>query len=321
MFRKIILTLTIFSLLVLVLPAEISAKLPGEGVTLSPPIKYLTINPGETRPEKIKLTNPTNSLVEFYPLAMNFRAKGEGGEPDFYPASEESARFSLANWIKFSPTKVVLTPEQEVEWEYQIDVPEGAEPGGYYGVVFFASEPPKPDQEVTQVALATMIGGLHLVRVPGDIIEKGVLKEFSTQKFYFKPPVNFIVRISNLGNIHFKPKGEISVKNWRGKEVGELKINQVEGNILPNSTRRFEEKWSPLYKYFFEMPIGRFVGNLNATYGEDQHDLKGTVVFWIIPWWLIIILAAILVLITVLVWRKIRQIKRKAAQKKKIILR
>lgn len=321
MFRKIILTLTIFSLLVLVLPTKISAKLPGEGVTLSPPIKDMTINPGETRSEKIKLTNPTNSLVEFYPLAMNFRSKGEGGEPDFYPASVESARFSLANWIKFSSAKVVLTSEQEVEWEYQIAVPENAEPGGYYGVVFFASEPPKPDKEVTQVALATMIGCLHLVRVPGDITEKGVLKEFSTQRFYFKPPVNFIIRISNLGNIHFKPQGEISIKNWRGKKVEELKINKIEGNILPNSTRRFEEKWSPVYKYFFEMPIGRFTGNLNATYGEKQQDIQGKVVFWIIPWWFIILLATILVLIIVLVWRKIRRIKKRKAQKRKVILR
>ncbi len=323
MLKKIFLSLIVLLLFSSLLLDQTSAKLPGEGATIIPPLKQLTINPGETVTEKIKLANPTNTTVEFYPVLMNFKAKGESGEPDFYPASVEIASHSLANWITYTQTKVVLTAEQDVEFEYKISVPINAEPGGHYGVVFFMNEPPNVESDESQVSLTTMIGTLHLVRVPGDIIEKAELKEFSTQKFFFKPPTDFIIRIENLGNVHFKPRGEIDIKNWRNKEVGDVKVNQKEGSILPDSIRKFNERWAPEYKYFFEIPIGRMTGNLNLRYGESNQELTGKVVFWIIPWWLIITLAIILLLIIYYLYKKIRRRKKKSKIKddSRIIIR
>jgi len=116
------------------------AQLPGEGLTISPPITELTIKPGESTTQTIRLTNPTDKIVEVYPKIMNFSAKGEGGEPAFFEATDESAKFSLAKWIEVTQSKIALTPEQVVEFKYKINVPVSAEPGGHYGVVFFATE-------------------------------------------------------------------------------------------------------------------------------------------------------------------------------------
>ena len=284
--------------------APAKAQIPGEGLTISPPIFELSLKPGESSQQTIKITNPTKKLMEVYPVVMNFKASGEGGEPAFYPATEEENKFSLANWIKFNQTKVALTPEQVVEFNYQINVPSDAEPGGHYGVLFFATEPPKPNQDISQVAIASMIGSLVLVRVPGAIVEKGFLEEFSSRKFYFKPPVNFVIRITNLGNVHFKPKGEITIKSWQGKDLERIAINQQKGNVLPDSTRKFEQKWSPLNNPFWKIPIGRFSANLRIVYGESEKTLDGKIIFWIIPWWLIIIIALIFVTIIYLIIRK-----------------
>ena len=307
MFQKIILLSITLALLIGLKPAQ--AQIPGEGLTISPPLFELTLKPGETSSQTIKITNPTKKLMEVYPLVMNFRAKGEGGEPAFYSAKEEEAKFSLAHWISFRQTKLALTPEQVVEFKYQIITPGDAEPGGHYGVVFFATEPPKPQEDISQVAIASMIGSLILGKVPGAIIEKGFLEEFSARKFYFKLPVNFITRISNLGNVHFKPQGEITIKNWRGKEIEKVPINIAKGNVLPDSTRKFEEKWSPgsaNWKTF-----GRFSANLRVVYGESEKTLGGSVIFWIIPWWLIIIILAIIVAVIVLIWFLRRRKKKK----------
>ncbi len=280
-----------------IFPTKSTAQIPGEGLTISPPIFELTLKPGETYSKTIKITNPTEKLMEIYPVVMNFKAKGEGGEPAFYSATEEEAKFSLGHWIKFSQTKIALTPEQVVEFDYQIIVPEDAEPGGHYGVVFFATEPPKLEQDITQVAIASMIGSLVLVKVPGAIVEKGFLEEFSANRFYFKPPVDFTIRIANLGNVHFKPQGEIAIKNWRGKEIDKITVNEANGNVLPDSTRKFGEQWLSENMSFWKIPIGRFSTDLRIVYGESEKTLDGKLIFWIVPWWLIIVFVLIIILI------------------------
>ncbi|TSC91457.1 MAG: hypothetical protein CEN92_269, partial [Candidatus Berkelbacteria bacterium Licking1014_96] len=41
----------------------VQAQIPGEGLTISPPILELTLKPGETSNQIIKITNPTRKLV------------------------------------------------------------------------------------------------------------------------------------------------------------------------------------------------------------------------------------------------------------------
>jgi len=306
----------------LLIPLSTSAALQqGEGLTISPPILELTLKPGESSQQTIKITNPTQKLMEIYPLVMNFKASGEGGEPAFYPATSGEEKFSLASWIKFNQTKLALTPEQVVEFKYQIQAPADAEPGGHYGVVFFATEPPKPEQDISQVAIASMIGSLVLARVPGAINENASLVDFSTHKFYLKTPVEFTIRIKNLGNVHFKPKGEITIQNSFGKNSDSVTVNEAKGNVLPDSTRKFTENWQASGWTF-----GRFSAALSLTYGETSQNLSGNLSFWIIPIWFIVLIGLILLIIIVLI---IRRKKKRAKtpknippiERKKVILR
>jgi len=333
MFKKIILLSITLVLLIGLKPVQ--AQIPGEGLTISPPIFELKIAKGEVQKQTIKITNPTTKLMEVYPLVMNFKASGEGGEPAFYPANDEEASYSLANWISFRQTKLALTPEQAVEFEFQIKVPSDAEPGGHYGVVFFATEPPKPERDTSQVAVASMIGSLILVRVPGAIVEKASLEEFSAPHFVFTAPqflknllshigsdnfknrvqnwgkITLVTRVANLGNVHFKPKGEITIKNWRDKKVTALPVNSARGNVLPDSIRKFEEKWQTN-----QWAYGRFSASLNLAYGESEKNLNSILYFWVIPWWLIVILILILVLIITLVIRHFRRRQKKSPKLK-----
>jgi hypothetical protein len=297
----------------LLIPRAI-AQIPGEGLTISPPIKELTMAPGQSSAHKIKVTNPTKKVMEVYPVVYNFRAKGdETGEPFFYPAEEEEAAFSLAHWIKFREKKLALTPEQVVDFDYEISLPDNAEPGGHYGVVFFATEPPELTGDLNQVAIASMVGSLQLVKVPGEIKEVANLKEFSTSRFFLKPPVDFVVRITNLGNVHFKPFGEIIIKNWQGKEAGEIRVNEKRGNVLPESTRKFESKWEPEIKAFYKIPVGRFRADLSLVYGDKKQALSDEIVFWIIPLWFIVVVGIFLVAIIILI---IILLKKRAKRKK-----
>lgn len=283
------------------------AAFKGEGLTISPPILELTLKPGESSNQTIRITNPTEKVVEFYPKVMNFEAKGEGGEPSFYEATDEAHKYSLARWISFKEPKLALTPEQVVEFKYTISVPSDAEPGGHYGVVFFANEPPKTDTNTSKVSLGSMVGSLVLVRVPGQIIEKAILEEYKPSKnLYFNNNTNILTRIANVGNVHFKPKGDVEIKGWFG-EPEKLIFNDQNGNILPNSTRKFENAWKP-----GGIKIGLYTAKLALTYGETEKNLNGELTFWIIPWWLIVIIVVlVLAIITYIWWRRRRKKKGK----------
>jgi len=273
-----------------------SAQISGDGLTISPPILELETKPGETYNQIIKITNPTNNLIEVYPQVMNFRASGEGGEPAFYPATEEEANFSLAQWIKFNQSKVALTPEQVVEFNYSIEVPKDAEAGGHYGVIFFATQPPKAEEDQSQISISSMIGSLILAKVPGTIIEKGFLESFKANRIYLKLPATFQVRISNLGNVHFKPRGDITIKGMFGGESDKIQLNQARGNVLPDSIRKFEEKWNPE-----KIIIGRYTADLRVVYGESEKTLDGQVVFWVLPLWFLLALGGLILLIVILI--------------------
>jgi len=189
-----------------------------------------------------------------------------------------------------------LTPEQVVEFNYSIEVPADAEAGGHYGVIFFATQPPKAEEDQSQISISSMIGSLILAKVPGTIIEKGFLESFKANRIYLKLPATFQVRISNLGNVHFKPRGDITIKGMFGGESDKIQLNQARGNVLPDSIRKFEEKWNPE-----KIIIGRYTADLRVVYGESEKTLDGQVVFWVLPLWFLLALGGLIISIIVLI--------------------
>lgn len=275
-----------------------------EGMTLSPPLFEMTLKPGEETAHTIRITNPTKNLIELYPSAGNFAASGEGGEPKYEigeKAIENTSPFSIANWVSFFEPKVALLPEQVVEFRFRIKVPENAEPGGHYGVVFLGTKPPDDKTDSSQVSLSTMVGSLLLVRVPGDVHEEANIDEFSIPWFFFSPPIDFTVYLKNIGNVHVRPKGDVTVLNWRGQEETRIDVNPTKGSVLPESRRKFDALWNPEAKYFWEMPIGRFHATLKIDYGENHRELSRSVIFWIVPKWLIITVSILFLLIIILI--------------------
>lgn len=288
---SILLVLLIFTILT---PKSLAV---GEGLTISPPMVELEAEAGKSYDQIIKITNPTQNLIEVYPTVMNFRASGEGGEPAFYPISDEEENYSIGHWVEYAQNKIAIMPEQVVEFKYQIKVAENAEPGGHYGVLFFATTPPKAEEGSNQISISSMIGSLILVKVKGTIIEKGYLEKFFTNLIFIKTPVVFVYRISNLGNIHFKPKGEISIKNIFDDEVDKISINSINGNVLPDSTRKYEEKWEPKNKLLF----GRYTADLRAVYGESEKTLSSKIAFYIFPIWFIIVFSVVVISLVLLI--------------------
>jgi len=308
-------------------------------LTLSPPLYEIGAMPGQTLRTGLKVFNETEKAGTFYFEAQNFTAKGEQGDPYFIG---EVGKEGLASWIEL-PDSIYIEPGELKQVEFVIKVPENADPGGHYAAIFLSTSPPVVEG-TGAVGMAARIGTLVLLRIGGEIIEQGKLVEFGlvdTKRVFEHLPINFLVRIENLGTVHIKPAGTIEIRNIFGFKTKEIKVNIAKmpdgkerpvGNILPQSVRRFESKWQAdeeenqpetfWQKVKFEkenFAFGRYQAKLNLNYGaENDKKLTAVLYFWVFPWHLLLVSFIVLVLVLVLLFFGIKRYNRWIIKKSRI---
>ncbi len=319
LFAKTAIALASFFIIFSFLPNPLQAadENPGFGYTVGPPVVEYTAERGQTVNGVVKVNDYSPIEVTLYPQVADFAAKDETGQPTFYDANPNS-KYSLSSWIKFSEEPVIFAIGELKAIPYQIVVPEDAEPGGHYGVLFFSTKSPNNVKEGEAKVVANMkVGQLILVTVPGEIKTEGIVETFKTKHFWnffpqvkysnekffnFSHNIDFITRIQNVGNVHFKPAGKIEIKNLFGQKVGSEVVNEIKGNILPDSTRKFDNTWKAKWYQF-----GYFKANLDLSYGTPEQSFQDRTGFLIIPWWLIIIV----ILVILLLWRMLAKKKKR----------
>jgi hypothetical protein len=267
-------------------PAPTAAN-SGQGLEISPPVIELSAKPGETVTATIRVRNVAAGTLIAKGKADDFGAgDGEDGKPKLLLEETGATRFSLKYWIPSVPD-LRLAPQELKTATVQINVPQNAEPGGHFGVIRFTAVP--PDLEGTGVALSASIGTLVLLRVAGDITEKVSLASFSAgQKdkpgsFFEHGPLDFTVRVKNEGSVHERVQGSIDVTNGFGKKIASVAVNDKGGNVLPDSTRKFEQELSN--KSLF----GHYTAQLHLSYLNGTKKLDSKLSFWVIPWKLILL--------------------------------
>lgn len=254
-----------------------------QGISISPALVERDVQPGTSMTLSIKLSNQEEKETTLFVNTADFMGDpNEGGKPQF---TENPGPNSLSTWIKLTDQKVTIGPGQSQEIKFELSVPQGAEPGSHYGAIILSQDDPQKSPG-TQVAATSQIGTLIFAKVAGEVIEKGKFLSFTTSKaMYDYPPITFEVRFQNEGNVATKPTGLIEIYNSAGIKEDVIQINPGFGNVLPNTTRKFEENWNPK-KWLNVIPrIGNYRAEGLLTYGLPAKTQKlGSVNFWIIPW-------------------------------------
>jgi hypothetical protein len=276
-------------------------------------------NPGQSVRGEVVLVNEEKTAKTFYSSFENFEAQGETGTPNFIPG-----KVGLATWIKTSD-KASLLPDEKKIIPFSIQIPANAEPGGYFSAIFWSTIPPKDDNS-DQLGLGAKLGTLILLKVSGNIKEEGGIKEFSVtggKKFFESLPVEFSVRLQNSGADRIMPQGEIKIKNTFGFKSAVIPVNNSNGNVLPNSTRKFTATWTGkiaeqapgkgLFGRAFEewrnFRFGYYRAEINLQYGGNK-QVSAKYGFFLFPWQLLIIIAAILLIIGLILFFGIKKYNR-----------
>lgn len=276
-------------------------------VTLIPPLMDKeVIDPGQSAEMSFQIRNDFNYPQTYYFNAANMNLYGEEGGANF--DEQIAGTEDLASWIEFENNQLGMKPGELKDFDFKINVPDYAEPGGHYAAIFVSTKPGEVDQ--SGVGIRAKTGVLLFVTVSGDIIEELSVEEFSLEKkFYTRPPVDFVLRLKNTGTVHHVPNGNIVLKSMLGREKALVDANPKRSYILPDSIRKYHPTWRsdlPTEKqgFFKELMLeirnfsfGRYSANLEINYGSEGGTIEDEVSFWVMPWRLMLLVLIILILI------------------------
>ena len=279
-------------------------------LTITPIRMEIAGDPGQTLSKEMTLINERDTPETYYVTYSNFESQGETGSPQFTEAKDD-----LGTWMT-AQEKVVLAPKSSKIVQVKISIPTNADPGGHFAVIFWGTTP--PSTAPGEVTIGAKTGMLVLLRVNGDVNEKGGLLEFGTkdkQKYYTALPVSFYYRFQNSGGDRIKPTGDVVIRNMIGLKTKTISGNPVQGNVLPGSIRRFETSWQGkdggtpnedkkqngfLEKVSYEwrnFAFGYYKARMHITYGTKDEKAESVASFWVFPWHLTIFVLILLIIL------------------------
>jgi hypothetical protein len=275
-------------------------------MTITPPLFQIVASAGDVWQSSVKVVNTNDYDITVFASVVDFGSIGEEGHAQFIPilADENVNPHSLAKWITLPAEGVAVPRGQSAKIPFTVTVPNGAEPGGHYAAILIGTHPIGERTKGASVSVSSLVSSLLFMRVPGDIREAGDIREFTTTKnVYSDLEAAFVMRFENKGNVHVLPQGVITITNMWGKERGIIPINEATdfGNVLPNSTRKYEFSWKGDYSIF---EAGRYKAIATLVFGADaRQSVSRTTYFWFIPIVpMLLILGGLLGSLFVIVW-------------------
>ena len=267
-------------------------------IGISPQLLDITANPGELQNTTFRLTNASEGTIALKTIPKNFLPRGEEGSIDL---TEDQTSFSLADWITVTPEQADIAPSKTQDFRVAINVPENAEPGSHFGSVVFQTIPPESD---TSAALVSQeVAPIILVRIAGNTNESVEIEEFKTSKSTYsnQSNVELFSRLKNTGSVHFKPAGQIVIKNMFGNEVTKLDLERK--NVLPDSIRQITTNWS-----LDGFKLGWYTAELTVVFGENDEIRTAKTNFVIFPYQIVLPVIAVLAILGFLAYKGRRRL-------------
>ncbi len=254
-------------------------------LTLTPPLFQITQAPGTEWKSSLRLVNSNHFDIIISIKVRDFHPDGETGNAviEEVPQGSRVDTHRMSGWIETSGDNITVKRDTTALIPFTIHVPKDADPGGHYATILVGTSP-SDIKGGSGAGVSSAISSLLFLRVPGNVIESGSIRDFYSEKSIVQSPEStFVLRFENKGNVHLVPQGQIVITNMWGKERGKIDINEQNtfGNVLPNSTRKFEFKWEGESNPF---EVGRYQAVATLVYGaDDRKTVYRSAYFWVIP--------------------------------------
>ncbi len=318
----------------------------GLNLTVSPPVIELNAKPGDSIKQRFRIRNNQSDSTRLSVDVKKLSSDSTSGEP--VPA-EPTKDDAFVSWLTVNPNTFDVLPNEWADVDFTIDIPDNAAYGYYYVLRI------KPANQETIKGSGTSVQGQVLVVVLLNVLKDGA--QAKAQLVEFKPstfvseylPVDFTAKVSNSGNVHVKPSGNIFIRSFHQKDVAILDINGGKQTVLPGGARTFSSTWDdgfivrtpviengitktdsngkPVTKLTFNWDklthfrIGPYTASLLMVYDDGKRDatIEGTATFWLIPYTAIAVIVigiilAVIIIRFLLTWYIHRELRRQKSR-------
>jgi hypothetical protein len=288
-------------------------------ITLSPISLSLTTKPGEKTTQEIKIRNNGATTEEITLSFGTFKAQGKDGKPLLLDVKGDEPFLS---WLTFDQPSYSIKPGEWKTITVTFAPPEDAALSYYYTIIFSRKENSQLNATtLLNVSPAMLV--LALVDNPQAKRQLELIEFAPKHKIVEYLPTEFSILAKNTGNVHAAPTGTIFIDGQGKKDLAVLSLNPEGGYILPQTEREFVVTWKdgfPAYevkekdgaevknegggqqlelRWDFSKAdrfrVGMYTAKLIFVYDDGQRDVpvEKEVLFWVIPWRLLLAAAVV----------------------------
>ena len=212
---------------------------------LSPMKQSIVLNPGDTYHGSFKIVNPRDSEVD---LEYEIEQKSFYVDED-YGTTFNEMNSPIVDWTTLSVSNTgTLTPNNNVDIKFTIEVPETATAGGQYEAFLVKTKKTDVGGDIQSGAgIQEQLIMAHLVfaEIAGDTIRQGEIIDINVPGFLMSGNITGSASIKNTGNIHGEAKYTLQVfPLFSNEEVYTNEENFDTKIILPDRILYNETAWS-----------------------------------------------------------------------------
>ncbi len=266
----------------------------------------LQITPGSSQTVDLTVANRLGSDKVFSITEEDFTGSNDPSQSVILLGSDRGP-YSLKDDIHIPSTTVTIPFGQKAHIPITVSVPSDAQPGGLYGSVLVSVVSVNGSSTADGVGatnpIITRIGTLFFVRVPGPVIADGSLAGFSlpngnlvwSSSLTQTDPILFNILFKNNGSVYVDPSGTISITNIWGAPIASVAVDPW--FAMPQSLRFRQVEWKT------EFLFGRYTAHVQINPGFSTTSDTADVVFWVIPWKIILmVFIGLVILISGIRW-------------------
>lgn len=309
--RLIVVLVTLIVATVFTLPVNAQQE-PGSGLSISPTLAELTVQPGANEKLEINLKNVTANRITAKASIYDFESDNLTGNPKIITDPKQASPNSIRRFIQ-GLSDVDLDVGQQKKFSLTANIPSDTAPGAYFGIIRYKAVPVGQAAPAEgQLSLSASVGTIVLISVPGDVREQVQLSGLHVYRggydggIFVRKPDKVGVEIRNLGNSFVKPFGTVEIQNTFGKNIYTYQLNNTNprSTVLPDSRRIFEDGLKNISQ------PGRYTVTASVSYGSGGQVLTLKKTFWYIPIWLAVVIIVVLLILVFLVFRAYRRFRR-----------
>lgn len=276
------------------------------GLTITPAILAIKQEAGTIQKYNFQIFSDTNKLVK---LSVGLLTKDSNtSDPDI----NLNIAPELAAWFENLQAQIHIKKDVENDLEVSLNIPDYALGNYNFALVFNESSPEALDS-INSTALSSNIAIPFILNITKE--GEGFDENLSVSKYNIDPQITlnsqntFDISLKNDGISYLIPRGVLSISPVH--IIGSFQTQDQEINSKNQIIFRDSSFNLNTINNFEQNSFGQYKATLTVVYGLNNDIVTKEIYFWVIPPWLSVLIAVIILIALGLIIKKVYKLRLK----------